>query len=540
MRQINYGKMDEKSAACQDIVHKISAGKIVDRKGLARAKLQACRDFGLENPPKNSDILAAAGPSEKNAVVKVLRLKPVRSISGVSVITVMPKPYPCPKDEPCIYCPGGPKYNTPSAYTGKEPASARALQSNYDPRVQVSSRIKQLQDIGHDVDKVELIVFGGTLTAYPQDYLENFIVECLNAISGSGAKTIEEAQAAAENSRIRISDTVLETRPDCCREPQVDMMLRLGATRVELGVQTVYDDVYKLVNREHTVADVVDATRIARDAGFAIAYHMMPGLLGSDYSRDLEMFKTIFHDENFKPDALKIYPTLVMPGTKLHDIWRRGEYRPYSTDELVKLISEVKRLVPPWVRIQRVQRDIPRNLTSDGMERGDLRALIQRRMAKEGARCRCIRCREVGHAKYRYGVEPKPDDIELKVERFRASEGEEYFVSLEDVEQDILIGLLRLRDPSSKAHRPEARGESAALVRELHVFGPLVKVGEKAAGDDWQHRGWGEQLLREGERISRDDLDARKVIVLAGIGTRNYYRRFGYERDGPYMVKRLG
>ncbi len=531
--------MDEKMTACHDIVQKITGGKIVDRRGLARAKLQACRDFGLENPPKNSDILAAASATEKSAVVKVLRLKPVRSISGVSVITVMPKPYPCPKDEPCIYCPGGPKYNTPSAYTGKEPAAARALQSNYDPYVQVSSRVKQLQDIGHEVDKVELIVFGGTLTAYPQDYLENFTVECLNAISGARAKTIEEAQAAAENAKVRISDIAIETRPDCCRENDVDLMLKLGATRVELGVQTVYDDIYKLVNREHTVKDVVAATRTARDAGFAVVYHMMPGLPGSDYSRDLEMFKTIFEDEDFKPDALKIYPTLVMPGTKLHELWQRGEYKSYQFEEIVKLISEVKKFVPPWVRIQRIQRDIPLNLVSDGMTRGDLRALVQRRMAEQGAKCRCIRCREVGHAKYKSDLEPNLDDIKIKVEKYAASEGEEYFITLEDVEQDILIGLLRLRAPSSKAHRPEAKSERSALVRELHVFGPLVRVGEKASGDDWQHRGWGEQLMREGERISREALDATKVIVLAGIGTRNYYKRFGYEREGPFVTKRL-
>lgn len=529
--------MDPAITACQDILQKISNGEITSAEGLAKAKIQACREFGLTNPPRNSEILAAAS-GEKGHVIQLLKLKPVRSLSGVSIITVMPKPYPCPKSEPCIYCPGGPSQNTPQSYTGKEPAAARALQHGYDPYKQAKSRIEQLRAIGHDVDKVELIIFGGTLTAYPQDYLEWFVTQCLNAMSGANATTIEEAQAAAENAVIRNSDIAIETRPDYCKEPHVDLMLRLGATRVELGVQTVYDDIYKLVNREHTVEDVAEATRIARDAGFAIVYHLMPGLF-SGFERDLEMFKTVFRDERFKPDALKIYPTLVMPGTKLHKMWERGEYEPYPFEKIVELIAGVKKLVPPWMRIQRIQRDIPANLIAEGVKRGDLRALIQEQLRREGARCRCIRCREVGHVQYKLGLKPNPEDVKLMVERYRASEGEELFMSFEDVKQDILIGLLRLRAPSPKAHRPEAKTAKSMLVRELHVYGPLVRVGEKAGAEEWQHRGWGERLVQEAERISREEFDARKVIVLAGIGTRNYYRRFGYGREGPYMAKKL-
>ncbi len=531
--------MEATSFACEWILQQISAGKIVDAQGLARAKIQACREFGLSKPFRNSELLAAATDEQKAGVIQLLRLKPVRSISGVSVITVMPKPYPCPKPEPCIYCPGGPDYNTPQSYTGKEPAAARALQHDYDPSKQVRSRIEQLRAIGHDVDKVELIMFGGTLTAYPSDYLEWFTVQCLNAMSGAKAKTIEEAQLAAETAAIRNSDITIETRPDYCKEPHVDFMLRLGATRVELGVQTVYDDIYKLVERGHTVEDVAEATRIARDAGFAVVYHCMPNLPGSDYERDLEAFNQIFRDERFKPDALKIYPTLVMPGTKLHEMWQRGEYEPYPFERVLQLIAEVKKLVPPWVRIQRIQRDIPANLIAEGVKRGDLRALVQKRLGREGARCRCIRCREVGHVHYKHGIEPDPEDIGLVIERYRASGGEELFLSFEDVKRDILIGLLRLREPSGMAHRPEIKKARAMLVRELHVYGPLVRVGGKARANDWQHRGWGERLLREAERISREEFDARKLIVLAGIGVREYYRRQGYEREGPYTVKEL-
>jgi len=416
----------------------------------------------------------------------------------------------------------------------------RAIQHNFDPYGQVRSRIEQLHAIGHDVDKVELIIFGGTLTAYPSDYLEWFVTQCLNAMSGSNATTIEEAQAAAENAAIRNSDIALETRPDYCKEPHADLMLRLGATRVELGVQTLSDDIYKLVDRGHTVGDVAEATRIARDAGFAVVYHMMPNLPGSSYEQDLETFERLFTDEWFKPDALKIYPTLVMPGTKLYELWQRGEYEPYPFEQIVQLIAEVKKRVPKWVRIQRIQRDIPANLIAEGVKRGDLRALVKEKLRTEGARCRCIRCREVGHVKRERGADPNPDDVKLVTERYRASDGEELFLSFEDVKQDILIGLLRLRYPSERAHRQEAKAARATLVRELHVYGPLVPVGDSEVPTSaWQHRGYGARLLEEAERISREGFDARRVIVLAGIGTREYYRRFGYAREGPYMVKEL-
>ena len=500
-------------------------------------KIEVARELRASMIPSNSRILAAVH-RKRNELLSVLRLKPIRSLSGVTILTVMAKPYSCPHGK-CIYCPGGPNYGTPSAYTGREPAAMRAIQHDYNPYAQVKSRIEQLLAIGHDVDKIELIIFGGTLTAYPQDYLEWFVTQCLNAISESNAKTIEEAQLAAENAPIRISDIALETRPDYCKEPHVDFMLRLGATRVELGVQTVYDDIYKLVNRGHTVEDVAEATRIVRDAGFAVVFHCMPNLPGSDYERDLEAFKIIFEDERFKPDALKIYPTLVMENTKLHELWRSGEYRPYPFEQVMQLIAEVKKMAPPWVRIQRIQRDIPSNLIVDGIKRGDLRALVQERLRQEGARCRCIRCREVGHVYYKFGVEPILDDVELVVERYRASGGEELFLSFEDTKRDILIGLLRLREPSPVAHRPELKTARSMIVRELHVYGPLVKVGADAGANEWQHRGWGERLMHEAERISREDFDAKKVAVLSGIGTRNYYRRFGYEREGPYMVKGL-
>lgn len=521
------------------IIKSIISGKFKDNKDLTKVKLWACREYGLKQFPRNSDILSAATNEERKILLKTLRLKPIRSISGVYVITVMTKPYPCPKNEPCIYCPGGPEFGTPQSYTGNEPAGRRAIENKYDPYNQVKSRIDQLNRIGHTVDKVELIIFGGTITCYPKDYLEWFVTQCLNAMTEKNGKTIVDAQRFAESSSIKNSDITIETRPDYLKKQHVDLMLDLGTTRIEIGVQTTYDDVYKIIKREHTVKDVVKATQIAKDSGFAVIYHMMPGLPGSNIERDFDSFKSIFEDERFKPDALKIYPTLVMPETKLYYMWKKGEYKPYDFDDVVKLIVDIKKQVPKWIRIQRIQRDIPINLISDGIKQGDLRSIVQRKLKNDGAKCNCIRCREVGHIQYKSDFKPDFENIKLNIEKYSASQGKEHFLTYEDKKHDILIGLLRLRLPSEKVHRPEAKNKKSMLIRELHVFGPMVKVGKKAKDDQWQHRGWGENLIYEAEKISKEEYDSKKLIVLAGIGTRNYYKKFGFESEGPYMVKKI-
>jgi len=521
------------------IIEKILSGELKNDKDLTKVKLWACKKYGLNKFPRNSEILSFATDDEREEILQSLRLKPIRSISGVYIITVMPKPYPCPKENPCIYCPGGPKFGTPQSYTGNEPAGRRAKENNYDPYLQVKSRIDQFKIMGHTVDKVELIIFGGTITCYPKNYLEEFVTQCLNAISDGSAKSINEAQNIAENAPIKNSDITIETRPDYCKKSHIDLMLNLGVTRVELGAQNVNDYIYKIINRRHKISDVANATHLLKDSGFAVIYHMMPGLPGSNIEQDLKAFETIFEDERFKPDAIKIYPTLVMPETKLYKMWKKGEYKPYDFDDIVKLIVDIKKRVPKWVRIQRIQRDIPLNLVADGVKRGDLRLIVQEKLKKEGASCKCIRCREIGHLQYKSNYELDVDDVKLIVDRYPASEGEEFFLSYEDSCQDALIGLLRLRQPSEKAYRSEAKINRSMLIRELHVFGPMVQVGKKAKDSQWQHRGWGERLINEAERISQEDLDAKKMIVLAGIGTRNYYKRFGYKREGPYMVKKI-
>jgi elongator complex protein 3 len=524
--------------ACHAIAQKILTGEINDARALNSAKLWAAREFRLSRVPSNAEILAHATIEEKPKLLEVLKRKPVRTASGVSIITVMTKPYPCPQSPPCIYCPGGPRFGTPQSYTGEEPAGLRAREAEYDPRRQVLSRLQQLEAIGHRVDKVELIVLGGTQLAQPPQYLEWFTAQCLNALSGAEARTIEEAQTKAERARIRNSGITFETRPDWARKEHVDLLLRLGATRVELGVQTLYDDIYKLVRRGHTVEDVVEATRTLKDAGFVVIYHMMPGLPGSDFERDLQMFRDLFEDPRFRPDGLKIYPCLVLRGTELHERWLRGEFKAMGSEEAAKLIARAKLIMPRWVRVHRIQRDIPARLIEAGVKHGNLAQLVEEELKRLGGRCRCIRCREVGLAALKVGVMPRLEDIKLLVESYEASEGTEYFLSFEDTKLDLLVALLRLRLPSSRAHRPEINRHTA-IVRELHVYGPLVPVGEGARTGEWQHLGLGEKMLAEAERLARE-LGARKIAVLSGIGVREYYQRFGYEREGPYMVKRLG
>jgi elongator complex protein 3 len=379
---------------------------------------------------------------------------------------------------------------------------------------------------------------GGTFTALPIDYQDWFVKRCLDAITGIESSSLREAIANAEVSEVRNSNMCTETRPDCLKERHIDQLLKLGMTRIELGVQTIYDDVYKLINRGHKVQDVVEAERHAKDSGFATIWHMMPALPGSNLRRDADMFQRIFDDPRFRPDMLKIYPCLVMDGTKLHKQWTKGEYEPYTLEEVIDLLAKVKARLPNWVRIMRIQRDIPSDLIRAGVKRGNLRQLVKRKMDELGLKCRCVRCREVG-LKMLDGIEPDPESVKLKVERYEASGGVEFFLSFEDVKHDVLIGLLRLRSPSEEAHRKEVKEEACAIVRQLQVYGPLVKVGESPSIGEWQHRGYGRTLIEEGERIAREELDAKKVLILSGLGVRRYYRKLGYTQDGPYISKRL-
>ncbi|MEM3627616.1 MAG: tRNA uridine(34) 5-carboxymethylaminomethyl modification radical SAM/GNAT enzyme Elp3, partial [Candidatus Bathyarchaeia archaeon] len=495
--------------ALREIIASLMRVPSPTREDVNRIKMQVAAKYKLEGIPSNPEIISALRAEEKRKLLPVLRRKATRTISGVTVIAVMTKPYPCPQSEPCAYCPGGPPYGVPQSYTGHEPAAMRGLQHAFDPYGQVKGRIEQLEAIGHRVDKIELIIMGGTFPAMPYAYQEWFIRRCLDAIVGEDSASLEGAKRKAEASRIRNVGITVETRPDWAKEGHVDHMLDMGVTRVELGVQNPDDEIYRLVGRRHTVADVVEATRILKDAGLKIVYHMMPGLPSSNFEKDLEAFREIFSNPAYRPDMIKIYPCLVLKGTRAYEWYVRGEYRPYTNEEAARLIVEVKRMVPPWIRIMRVQRDIPAPLIVAGVNRSNLRQLVQQKLREQGLRCRCIRCREVGHRLLADGVKPVPEKVKILTTRYEASEGEEIFIAAEDTENDVLVGYLRLRIPSEKAHRQEFKSKPCAVVRELHVYGPLVPVGKHLA-KAWQHKGYGGILLAEAERITREEYRLKK------------------------------
>ncbi|BDZ71078.1 tRNA uridine(34) 5-carboxymethylaminomethyl modification radical SAM/GNAT enzyme Elp3 [Methanobacterium petrolearium] len=538
--------------AGRSIIKAILAGDIKNRNDLEKAKFRVCRDYKLDRFPRNSEILQMARADEIEQVIPILKKKPTRTISGVAVVAVMCPPHKCPHGR-CLYCPES--TIAPPSYTGEEPAALRARMYDFDPYKQVYNRLLQLESIGHPLDKVELIIMGGTFPSRFLCFQEWFITQCLQAMVNFGVKEtkivpsadeinsetlqefkyLEDIQRANENSSVRCVGMTFETRPDYSKREDVDRMLQMGVTRVELGVQTIYNFIYHRIQRGHRVEDTVEATRILKDSGIKVAMHLMPGLF-SDQERDLRIFRRIFSDERFKPDMLKIYPCLVTKGSKLYELWENGEYEPYSTEEAVDLIVKVKKILPTWVRTMRIQRDIPSQLIEAGVKKSNLGELVYKQLKKEGVQCQCIRCREVGHQAAQ-GIKPNHENVQLLKENYLASEGEEIFMSMEDVKSDVLLGFLRLRMPSTKIHRPEIDHDTA-LVRELHVYGPMIPLGERE-DELWQHRGYGEQLLKEAEKVSYEEYDKKKILITSGIGVRNYYRKFGYEQEGPYMAKKL-
>ncbi|MEM3693555.1 MAG: tRNA uridine(34) 5-carboxymethylaminomethyl modification radical SAM/GNAT enzyme Elp3 [Candidatus Bathyarchaeia archaeon] len=520
---------------CLQILKRLNSLPNPTRKELEKIRLEVCRELGSDKIPGNAELIKFLSPSQEG-LLRLLVRRRVRTSSGICVVAVMTKPFPCPLSEPCIYCPGGPKKGVPQSYTGHEPAAMRGVQNRFSPYRQVKSRLKQLVAIGHRVDKVELIILGGTFTAMPPWYQRWFIKRCLDALSGEDSKSLKEAKMKASKASIKNSGITIETRPDWCRRRHVDRLLYLGVTRVELGVQTIYDDIYEFVGRGHKVKEVIQATRTARDAGLSLCYHLMLNLPGSNPERDFEMFIKVFEDPAFRPDAIKVYPCLILAGTKLYDLWLKGSYKPYDLETLLDLLSKAFSLVPPYVRVQRVQRDIPRPLIEAGCIKGNLRELVEKRMFKQGLRCRCIRCREVGLLGLKDSISLREEDLRLLRQEYEASDGLEFFLSFEEPTKDILVAYLRLRKPSEKVWRREL--SNAAVVRELHVCGPMVPVGHKSE-DGWQHKGYGKRLLKEAEAIASNELGCRRIAVLSALGVREYYRRQGYRLEGAYMVKDL-
>lgn len=542
----------------EKIVELYKQNKKIDVTKLVR---EVARNYKLSVLPRTVDIISCI-PSEYQSLIASLRVKPVRTASGVAVVAVMCIPHRCPHialtGNICVYCPGGPdssfEYSTQS-YTGYEPTSMRAIRARYDPYEQARERLNQLKNLGHSTDKVEYIIMGGTFMSLPEQYKNEFIMKLHDALSGHTSSSVDEAIKVSAEGKQKCVGITIETRPDYCLRPHLNQMLSYGCTRIEIGVQSVYEDVARDTNRGHSVQSVCESFCLAKDSGYKIVAHMMPNLPNVDKKRDFAQFREYFDNPKFRSDGLKIYPTLVIKDTGLFELWKNKKYRSYSPDELVDFLARILSYVPPWTRIYRVQRDIPMTLVSSGVENGNVRELALARMKDYRTRCRDVRTREVGIKSIHEGV--LPETIDLVRRDYVASEGWETFLSYEDTQQDILIGLLRLRKCSSNTFRKElaktskiepqddgynvcsaVHNENCSIIRELHVYGSAVPIEHKNTLR-FQHKGFGAMLINEAERIAREEHCSSKLAIISGVGTRNYYSKFGYHLEGPYMVKNL-
>jgi elongator complex protein 3 len=552
--------------------------KKLSKKQLAIEKVKLCRKYHLKKIPTDIEIMLHANLKDIPKIRKFLLAKPTRTISGVAVCAIMTKPFACPHGR-CSYCPGGinSAFGTvPQSYTGKEPAARRAIRNKYNAYLQVMNRLEQYVVAGHVPDKIELIIMGGTFPSFPKNYRDDFIKNAIQAmnefsslfidkdsslnlmkfkeffelpgdiadekrtkrihkkllkIKNSKKTTLEKEQIKNEKSGIRCVGLTIETKPDYGKLKQGNEMLRLGCTRVELGIQTVYDKVLGKIGRGHSVKDSIESTRILKDLGFKINYHVMPGLPEVTEKQDLAALKTLFKDENFKPDMLKIYPCMVMKGTKLFEEWQKGKFKSLTTKKAASLIAEFKKYVPEYCRIMRVQRDIPTFQTSSGIDRTNLRQYVEKICEDKGIKCRCIRCREAGINK-----NININNLKIKIIEYKASKGKEFFIAAEDPKADVLFGFCRLRFPSQFLRKEITK--DSALIRELHIYSLAVQIGKKSK-ESFQHRGIGKKLLKKAEEIAKNN-NKNKIVVISGIGAKQYFAKLGYEHDGVYMSKTKG
>jgi len=504
--------------------------------------------------------------------------KPTKTISGITPVAVMLPPRKCTHGC-CIYCPD---LNVPQSYTPKSPVVLRASKLNYEPYKQVQARLKSFELMNHPTEKIEIIIMGGTFLQYPKEIQYKFILGIYNALNKKSSKTLKQAQKINETSKHRCVALCIETRPDVCSE-FIERMMEFGCTRVELGVQIIDDEIYKKIKRGHKIEDVVKATMDLKNAGFKVGYHIMPGLPGSNLKKDLKLFKKLFSDEKFKPDQLKIYPCQVLPCSELEKLYWGGKYKPYSKKQTEKILLSMLKNVPRYCRVMRVMREIPREYLVAGTMKIDLRKSIEDELRKEKMKLKEIRYREIGFNKENLNL-----NLKLKITKYRASRGDEYFLEIIN-KDDVLFGLLRLRifDENLNAlkltlsnfsvdkivnvnknfkgftndkinfkldnkfklvgnnsllrkipAKPnlEQNKSKTAIIRELHVYGQSLRLGE--IGKISQHRGIGKWLMQEAEKISKKN-KCKKISVISGIGVREYYKKLGYKLEKGYMVKFL-
>lgn len=499
-----------KKKAIQEIIKIAEERQAKTPNQLRSIKAEVVAKYGIIKLPTDVEILKEYRKKKNHAqLFELLKIRKIRTLSGVAVIAVLTKPYPCPGH--CLYCPS--QKDMPKSYLSNEPAVMRAVLNKFDPYKQVKARLRALHDNGHETDKCELIVMGGTWSYLPKKYQTRFIKRCFDAFNEKPSKNLEQAKKFNEKAKHRVIGLTLETRPDYINEKEVERMRKLGATRVELGIQSVYDKVLQINKRGHDVKTAKQAIKILRDQGFKITFHMMPNLPGSDLKKDLQMFKTIFSDPAWQPDQIKIYPCVVTKDSELYSWWKKGKYRPYTEKQLIKLLTDIKKIVPPYVRIARLIRDIPEVSIMAGNKITNLRQILHQR----GVKCRCIRCRE---PRQNHGDTEKTENTEIFIRKYPVTNGREYFLSLED--RKYLYAFCRLH-----------LGKQA-VIRELHTYGQMTPIAQK--GKSVQHLGLGKKLLKKAESIAKQK-GYKKLSVISGVGAREYYRKMGYKLVDEYMVK---
>jgi elongator complex protein 3 len=550
-----------------------TASNTISKNEIAKQKIFICRKLKMNKIPTDIELLLGAKSSDALFLKKYLQTKPMRTLSGVAVVAVMSHPQACPHGK-CIYCPGGINSSfgdVPQSYTGNEPATMRGIRNNYDSYLQVMSRLEQYIAIGQSPEKVEIIVLGGTFISFEESYQVNFIKDIYSAMNdfsdlfyekgefnlekfkdffqlpgniqdeqrtlsikskvlhlkkARSDRTLEEEKERNECSMIKCVGLTLETKPDWGYAEQGIKMLEYGCTRVEIGIQTLNDDILSKINRGHTLDEAKKSIRDLKNLGFKLNFHLMTGLPFSNKVQDIDTFKELFDNPDFRPDMLKIYPTMVMPGTNLEKMTKNKEYVPIEIEETIDIISEGLRMVPEYCRVMRIQRDIPSKHAVHAIRQNNLRQMVSLKMKEKGYHERDIRAREI-----KSNVIKEP--IRFEKINYTASGGEEYFVSCSDA-NNFLLGFARLRLPSEFL-RAEINANTA-IIRELHVYGTSLPL--KGQEGNAQHKGIGKKLLEIAEQIAKENAK-NKVLVISGVGVRGYYSKLGYLPQGPYMAKSI-
>jgi len=489
-----------------EIILRAIEEKCATEKSLRELKVRAAGHSG--KLVKNSELFATylrllklKKIKQNSALEKILKKARIRTLSGVAPIAVLTKPMGCPGK--CVFCPT--ETQMPKSYLSNEPAVMRAIRAEFNPFRQTQDRLKALEACGHATEKIELIIMGGTFSAHPKNYQTWFVKKCFAALNSKKAKSnsLEDLKTANEKSKHRVVGLTLETRPDFLDKKEIGRFLRLGATRVEIGVQNLNDQILKISKRGHRVAESAKAIALLKKNGLKVGIHMMPNLPGATPKSDFKMFEELFGNEKWRPDQIKIYPTVLVAGTELEKMWRTKKWQPYSDKILTDLLVKIKSIVPPWVRLTRVIRDIPAESILAGSKLTNLRQILQQKKVN----CSCIRCREIREESF--------DVKKTKLIRrnYQASSGTEILLSFEVNKK--LISLLRLRLDEN------------ATVRELHTFGEEIGI---AKSGNSQHRGFGKKLIAEAERVAKKS-GFEKLRIISGVGVREYYRKLGYRLD---------